>query len=74
MRKHKIQTTAAKKKETLQKKMNSYKNLFELIDISSSEDEEGTLERASTPLPRMVIPNYRIIPETSQSSIEATAD
>ena len=54
--------------------MNSYKNVFELIDISSSEDEEGSLERASTPLPRMVIPNYRIVLETSQSSIEATAD
>ena len=54
--------------------MNNYKNVFELIDISSSEDEEGLLERASTPLPRMTIPNYRVMLETSQSSIEATAD
>ena len=54
--------------------MNNYKNVFELIDISSSEDEEGLLERASTPLQRESIPNYRVVLETSYSSVEATAD
>ena len=54
--------------------MNNYKNVFELVDISSSEDEERLLERASTPLHRESIPNYRVVPETSYSSVEATAD
>ena len=54
--------------------MNNYKNVFELVDISSSEDEEGLLERASTPLHRESIPNYRVVLETSYSSVEATAD
>ena len=54
--------------------MNSLKNVYELIDISSGEDEEGTLERASTPLPREIIPCYRVILQVSHSSAEATAD
>ena len=54
--------------------MYNYKNVFELIDISSKEDEEGLLERASTPLHRESIPNYRVVQGTSYSSIEATAD
>ena len=54
--------------------MNNYKNVFELIDISSSEDEEELLERASTRLPREFIPNYRVVLEVSRSSAEAVAD
>ena len=46
--------------------MNKNKNVFELVDISSREDEEELLERAST--------NYRVVLETSYSSVEATAD
>ena len=57
-----------------QQKMNSLKNVYELQDISSSEDEEGTLERPSTPLPREIIPSYRVILQVSHSSAEATAD
>ena len=54
--------------------MNSYKNVFELIDISSSQDEEEFLERSSTPLSRKYIPSYMIVLEMSHSSAEATAD
>ena len=54
--------------------MDYYKNVFELIDISSSEDDEGLSTRASTPLPTVTIPNYRVVLETSHSSNEATAD
>ena len=54
--------------------MNSLKNVYELIDISSSEDERGFVERSSTPLSREAIPNYRVILETSLSSAEAVAD
>ena len=54
--------------------MNSVKNVFELIDISSSEDEREFVERSSTPLPREAIPNYRVILENSLSSAEAVAD
>ena len=43
--------------------MNSYENVFELTDITSSEDEEDFLERASTSLSRKYIPNYRIVLE-----------
>ena len=48
--------------------MNCLKSVCEVIDISSSEDEEGILERSSTPLPREFILNYRVVLE------EATAD
>ena len=54
--------------------MNSLKNVFVLIDISSSEDESDFAERASTPLPREAIPNYRVILKNSLSSAEAVAD
>ena len=55
--------------------MNNYKNVFELIDISSSEsDEESIGERASTPLPRSVQPNFRVVIDVSNSSAEAVAD
>ena len=54
--------------------MNSLKNVYELIDISSSEDERDFVERSSTPLPREAIPNYRVVLENSLSSAEAEAD
>ena len=54
--------------------MNSYKNVYELIEISSSEDEEEFLERASTPLSRKYVSNYRIVLEMSHSSTEVRAD
>ena len=57
-----------------QQKTNSLKNVYDLIDIYSSEDEEGTLERASTLLPLEIIPSYRVILQVSHSSAEATAD
>ena len=54
--------------------MNSLKNVYELIDISSSEDERDFEERSSTLLPRRAIPNYSVILENSLSSSEAVAD
>ena len=54
--------------------MNNYENVFELIDISSTEDEEEILERTFTPLPRKYIPNYMIVLYMSHSSAKATAD
>ena len=54
--------------------MNSLKNVFELIDISSSEDESNFGERSSTPLSREAMPNYRVILENSLSPAEAVAD
>ena len=54
--------------------MNSLKNVYELIDISSSEDESDFVERSSTPLPREAILNYRVILKNSLSSAEAVAD
>ena len=57
-----------------QTKMNNYKKIFELIDISSSEDEGELLERASTALSRSYAPNYRIVLNMSHSSTEAAAD
>ena len=54
--------------------MNSLKNVYELIDISSSEDESQLVERSSTPLPRETMPNYRVILKNSLSSAEAVAD
>ena len=54
--------------------MNSLKNVYELIDISSSEDESEFVERSSTPLPRETIPNYRVKLKNSLSSAEAVAD
>ena len=50
--------------------MNAYKATYELIDISS--DEEEFSERASTPLPRCEIPNYRVVLEVPHSPAEAT--
>ena len=52
--------------------MNAYKATYELVDISS--DEEETFERRSTPLPRCEIPNYRVVLEVLHSPAEATVD
>ena len=52
--------------------MNAYKATYELVDISS--DEEETSERASTPLPRCEIPKYRVVLEVSHAPAEATVD
>ena len=52
--------------------MNAYKATYELIDISS--DEEEFSERASTPLPRCESLNYRVVLEVPQSPAEATVD
>ena len=52
--------------------MNTYKATYELVDISS--DEEETFERASTPHPRCEIPNYRVVLEVPHSQAEATVD
>ena len=54
--------------------MNFLKNVYELIVISSSEDESDFVERASTPLPREAIPNYRVILKNSLSSAKPVAD
>ena len=54
--------------------MNFLKNVYELIDISSSEDESELVERSSTPLTRETLPNYRVILKNSLSSAEAVAD
>ena len=54
--------------------MNYLKNVYELVDISSSEDESDFVERSSTPLPREALPTYRVILEKSLSSAEAVAD
>ena len=55
--------------------MNNFGSVFELIDISSSGDEEGLLERASTPLFREFIQEfYRVVLEVSHSSAVTVAD
>ena len=54
--------------------MNNLLDIYELIDISSSSEEEGEITRASTPLPRANKEYPRIIVEILNSSAEATAD
>ena len=54
--------------------MSNLLDIYELIDISSSSGEEGEIERASTPLPRVTQVNPRIIIEIPHSPAEATAD
>ena len=54
--------------------MNNLLDIYELIDISSSSEEEGEIARASTPLPRANKEYPRIIVEILNSSAEATAD
>ena len=54
--------------------MNNLLDKYELIDISSSSEEEGEITRASTLLPRANKEYPRIIVEILNSSAEATAD
>ena len=54
--------------------MNNLLDVYELIDISSSSEEEGEITRASTPLPRVSKDYSRIVVEILNSSAEATAD
>ena len=54
--------------------MNNLLDIYELIDISSSSEEEGEITRASTPLPRANKEYPRIIVEILNSSAEATED
>ena len=54
--------------------MNNLLDLYELIDISSSNVDEGEIKRASTPLPRNSEINVRILFEVSNPSVEANAD
>ena len=54
--------------------MNNLLDVYELIDISSSSEEEGEITRASTPLPRVSKEYPTIVVEILSSSAEATAD
>ena len=54
--------------------MNILLDVYELIDISSSSEEEGEITRASTPLPRDNKEYPRIVVEILNSSAEATAN
>ena len=56
------------------KKMNNLLDVYELIDNSSSSEEEGEITRASTPLPRDSKEFPRIVVEILNLSAEATAD
>ena len=49
-------------------------DIYELIDISSSSEEEGEITRSSTPLPKDNGKYPRIVVEILNSSAEATAD
>ena len=54
--------------------MNILLDIYELIDISSSGEEEGEITRSSTPLPRDSEKNPKIVIEILNSSAEAEAD
>ena len=54
--------------------MNNLLDVYELIDISSSSEEEGEITRVSTPLPRDSKEYPRTIVEILTSSAEASAD
>ena len=56
------------------KKMSNLMDIYELIDISSSSEEEGEITRPFTPLPKDNGKYPRIIVEILNSSAEATAD
>ena len=49
-------------------------DIYELIDISSSSEEEGEITRSSTPLPKNNDKYPKILVEILNSSAEATAD
>ena len=59
--------------------MRIIRDVYELVDISSAEEEEGTevmteRERTSTPVPKKYQENYRIVLDISHSSTGALAD
>ena len=54
--------------------MNNLLDIYELMDISSSSEEEGEITRSSTPLPRDSEKYPRIVVEILNSSAEAEAD
>ena len=54
--------------------MKNLLDIYELIDISLSSEEEGEIKRASTPLRKNDQVNPKVIFEISHSSVEATAD
>ena len=54
--------------------MNILLDIYELIDISSSSEEEGEITRSSTPLPRDSEKKPKIVIEIINSSAEAEAD
>ena len=54
--------------------MNNLLDIYQLIDISSSSEEEGEITRASTPLFRVSKEYPRIFVEILNSSAKATAD
>ena len=54
--------------------MNNLLDIYELIDISSSSEEEGDITRSSTPLPMDSEKYPRIVIEILNSSAKATAD
>ena len=56
------------------KEMSNLMDIYELIDISSSSEEEGEITRSSTPLPKNNEKYPKIIVEILNSSAEATAD
>ena len=63
------------KKKSQIKKMSNLMDIYELIDISSSsEEEEGEITRSSTPMPENNGKYPKIIVEILNSSAEATAD
>ena len=61
-------------KKSQMKKMSNLINIYELIDISSSSEEEGEITRSSTPLPKANGKYPRIVVEILNSSAEAMAD
>ena len=68
------QSSASTRRQNNLEKYNSLKNVYERIVTSSESEEESTIERASTPLPRNSQTNYRNILEIANASAEAIAD
>ena len=54
--------------------MNNLLDIYELIDISSSSEEEGEITRSSTPIPSDCRAYPGLVIEILNSSAEATAD
>ena len=68
------QTPTAAAGKNYPKKKSKLLDIYELFDISSSSEDEDVQERASTPLPRESISNYRIVLNTILSPTESVAD